>query len=444
MLWKIFFAALAIRWFYAIAMFAVIGDAGLQSVDSGTYLYYAHEFGAQLVAGSLHGLQWLGPVADTMPLSHWLFTVSALAAGASAPFAYVLLQGVFDAGTCLLAYGMARTFDEAYAAPAGIAAALNPTQIVLSGLALTDTPFLFFCTLFLFAAVRWLGAPTWRWAILIGLALGAATMTRVLTAPFAPVLLLFLLTACLIRKSLTHRLVAQLIGAAIIFSLCIAPVVWRNVRQFEAWSLTPQSGIHFALWIVPWVKQAADGTPWTVGNEDMQRRVDERYPTPTADPFEQSRRYEAVGREVLAPLGLRAIAKAWFIGAAINLGSPAIILSPPIMQLPHAGFYATAGATPADKIENFLFHTDNATYSWILLTGIAGLMVVRLVQLVGLAALLRDGRQLTVLCLFGLWIAYVLAIDGPVASPKYRLPFEPPLMVMTGAGLSVLLRRRTA
>ena len=45
--------------------------------------------------------------------------------------------------------------------------------------------------------------------------------------------------------------------------------------------------------------------------------------------------------------------------------------------------------------------------------------------------------------LFLLWFLYILAINGPVASPKYRLPIEPVLMVLTGAGLS-FARRRSA
>ena len=68
-------------------------------------------------------------------------------------------------------------------------------------------------------------------------------------------------------------------------------------------------------------------------------------------------------------------------------------------------------------------------------------MAVRLIQIIGVVVLLRQGGQLAVLCLFGLWIAYVLAVDGPVASPKYRLPIEAVLMVLAGAGLSVLIRR---
>jgi len=444
MLWRIFITALVLRWAYAILMFALMGDAGLESLDSTTYLFYAQEFAGQIGSHSLSGWQWLGPVGDTMPLSQWLFSLCVLAFGTSAALAYTLLQGLLDAGTCLLVYGTAGILDERYAAPAGIASAFNPTQIVLSGFVLTDTPFLFFSALFLFAAVHWLRAPSRHYAALLGLALGAAAMTRALAVPFAAVLLVFLLVALLIRRLLSISLIAQLIGAAAIFLLCIAPPLWRNVSQFGAWSLTPQSGIHLALWIAPLVKEAADGTPWARSYDEMQHRVDERYKTPTADPFEQSRRYREVAREELAALGIRAFAKAWLTGAAINLGSPAIILSPPIFQLPRTGFYATPGASPLDKVKNFLFHSDNSTYAWILLIGIAGVMALRLVQFIGLVALLRQGGHLSVLCLFGLWTAYVLSINGPVASPKYRLPIEPPLMVLAGAGLSMLLRRRPA
>jgi 4-amino-4-deoxy-L-arabinose transferase-like glycosyltransferase len=441
MLWKIFLLAVAVRWSYAVLMIALMGDAGLQSVDSQTYLAYAHDFAAQIASGSLGGMQWLGPIGDSMPIANWLLGLCGLVFGTSAGLGYVLLQGLVDAGTCLLIYRIAKTIDNSYAAPAGLAAALNPTQIVLSGLILTDTPFLFFTALFLLGAVRYLRTPTWRHALLIGLALGAATMTRALSAPFAPVLLLFLLFAKLAGRSFSRHVIAQLGTAAAIYAVCIAPVLWRNVTQFGTWSLTPQSGIHLALWVVPLVKEATDGTPWQRSYNDMQRRVDDRYPMPTANPFEQSRRYREIALEELATLDIRAMAKAWLVGAAINLGSPAIILSPPILSLPRTGFYATPGVSPLDKIRNFLFHSENATYTWILLVGIAGVILVRFVQFIGLVVLVRHGGYLPVLCLFGLWIAYVLVINGPVATPKYRLPIEPPLMIFTGAGLSVLLGR---
>jgi hypothetical protein len=69
-------------------------------------------------------------------------------------------------------------------------------------------------------------------------------------------------------------------------------------------------------------------------------------------------------------------------------------------------------------------------------------MAARALQMIGVIALMRHGGHLAVLGLFGLWVAYVLAVDGPIASPKYRLPIEAPLMVLAGAGLSVLRKRR--
>jgi hypothetical protein len=41
MLWKPFTAALAIRWVYTLLLFAILGDDGLQTLDSTTYITYA-------------------------------------------------------------------------------------------------------------------------------------------------------------------------------------------------------------------------------------------------------------------------------------------------------------------------------------------------------------------------------------------------------------------
>jgi hypothetical protein len=37
-----------------------------------------------------------------------------------------------------------------------------------------------------------------------------------------------------------------------------------------------------------------------------------------------------------------------------------------------------------------------------------------------------------------LWIGFILAANGPIASPKYRLPIEPVLCVVTAAGVRLL------
>src|ERR1035437_8982754 len=246
MLWKFFTAALAIRWIYALLLFATMGDAGLETVDSTTYIANAHEFAQAIAAGALPGDQWLGPTTFTMPLFNWIIALHALLFGKWTALAYAFTQGALDAGTCLLIYGIAQTLNPRIAAPAAIMATLNPTQIVLSALILTDTPFLFFVALFLLAAVRWLRAPAWHWAIIGGVGLAEAAMIRVYVVPWAAFFVLFLFIATIIGRRLTSRIIAQLAVTSIIVALSIAPVLWRNVSQYGTWSLTSQGGIHLA------------------------------------------------------------------------------------------------------------------------------------------------------------------------------------------------------
>jgi 4-amino-4-deoxy-L-arabinose transferase-like glycosyltransferase len=442
MILKLFAAALAIRWIYSFLLFATMGDAGLQTEDSIAYIANAHDIARAFEAGTLHGTDWLGSSTRTMPLFTWLIGLHALLFGKLTALVYVLTQGVLDAGTCLLVYGIAQTLDPRISVPAAIAAALNPTQIVVAALVLTDTPFVFFVALFLFAAVRWLREPTWRWAIVVGVALGSAAMIRALVVPWATFLVLFLLVTVVIGRQLTRKIVVQLATVLIMVALSVSPVLWRNISKYGAWSLTSQGGIHLAYWIVPLVHEARDGTPWPVGYEEMQKEMAKRYRSESSNPFEQSRRFVTVARERLIELGPIAIAKAWIFGAAINLAAPSVILSPIVSSLPRTGFYATPGTSMPNKIFNFIFRSDNAFYAWVLLLGIAGLTVIRLIQLVGVYALIGEANDRAILLLLFFWILFILAASGPVASPKYRLPIEPVLMVLAGAGFHSWSRKK--
>lgn len=438
--WTIFFAALAIRWIYATTLYAAIGLNGLTGADSLKYLNIASAFASAIKAGAVHGWQWLGPDTVMMPLFTWVITINALLFGSLLPLAYVLTQGVFDAGTCVLVYLLAHTINPRYAPPAAVAAIVNPTQIVLSGLIYPDTPFVFFVALLFVATVRWLHAPGWRWTIFAAVALGAAALIRILIFPWTAALTVFLLLALLIGRRLSIQRLAQLGAMAAIASLFVAPLLARNVTQYGAWALTSQSGFHLAGWVVPLAKEARDRTPWLTSFEDMEARKLARFGPPVQNPFEESRRYGAIGGEDFSKLKLTDVLKAWTTGAAINLASPAVILIPPIINLPRTGFYATAGSSFFEKIGNFLFRSESALYTWVLLIGIAGLGVVRLIQITGTVKVIRASGHAPVLLLFGAWLCFILAVNGPIASPKYRLPLEPILAVLTGAGICSLRR----
>jgi 4-amino-4-deoxy-L-arabinose transferase-like glycosyltransferase len=433
-IWQIFFAAVAIRWAYAISLYIAMGPDGLLGMDSRGFVQWVHDYGNQIRAGTLQDWHWISVNLSIMPLVSWSWVITELLFGKHLAIAYVLFQGVLDSLTCLFIYGLAQTFRSSLALPAGIFAAINPTQIVMSGLFYTDTMFLFFIAFMLFAAARWLERPTWTWAVLLGLALGGAGLSRILITPWVFAVLGFFAVVMILRGTWSRRILVQLVATGAIFVVCISPVLTRNIVQYGTLSLTAQTGVYHALWLAPLVRQAHDGTPWAQGTAEMQKKIDATIGTSISNPFELSRRYGEIGTETMRQYGWTAIVKAWLYGAAINLGSPAVLLSPPVMTLPRTGFYDTPGTTMPEKIWNFLFRSDNALYAWLLMVGIAGVAMIRLLQLTGVTSILHHDGVTAPLLLLGGWVAFILLVNGPIASPKYRLPLEPAFNVMSAAG----------
>jgi hypothetical protein len=434
--------ALALRWGYALALYVTMGDEGLAGLDSVDYLRFAGTFAMDAAKGNVSGWQWLGANLHMMPFFTWLLAACFAIGTLFGPFLYVLAQGAADTWTCFLVHRIAGHFDNRFAIPAAVAAAINPTQIVMAGLVYSDTPFVTFVALSFLASLRWMEMPSWKNVSLIGIGLGAAALFRALIVPWGFISIAFLAVVCLLRGQLRLNAAIQLAGAAIILALAIAPVVLRNHVQYGAWSLTPQGGMHLTRWVVPLVTEAKDGTPWERTYALMEKRTEERFGPLTNNPFENSRRYIEIGNEAMREMGLLPAIKAWVYGAAINMAAPGLLISPPVSQLPRTGFFSTPGENMTAKIINFIFRSDNALYAQLLLAGLVGVALIRLIQLAGVAALCRT-RHMTALVFCAAWIAYVLVINGPVASPKYRLPIEPVLNVLTGAGFALIVRRKT-
>lgn len=440
---KIFVAALAVRWAYALAMYALMGDGGLKGVDSLTYTSVASDFANALQAGTVHGSQWFGQYVYTMPLYHWLSAVPFLVFGNTyGTVAYVLMQGIFDAGTCLAVYGIASRISARVAVAAAVVAILNPTQIVLSGLFYTDTPFIFFVALSFLAMCRWIEIPSWQNAALLGLFLGCAALIRAIIVPWSFVALA-LLTCYVLYRRLMLRKAATIAAAFVSLTVCIGVIVAKNVAVFGVAGLTPQSGIHLALWVVPLAKEMQDRTPYMTSYNELEKRTIERFGPHPSNPFEQSRQYTIIAKEALKDIPFSAIAKSWLSGITINLVSPAVLLSPPVLQLPRPGFYNTPGNSFFDKAYNYAFHSGQPVYTWLLLIGSAGLAIMRVLQLIGIVSLARRFANWPALFLAASWCGYILLVNGPVASPKYRLPLEPLFNIWTGAGLIALWDRRT-
>ncbi|MSO74620.1 MAG: hypothetical protein EXQ99_05665 [Alphaproteobacteria bacterium] len=431
--WLIFGVALVLRIAYALAMYLIAGPAGLMSSDSAMYLGIVDNF----VTADGWPLD-----TEHMPLYVLWLVLHRVISGTLDPLFPALTQGVVDAFACVFIARLAGLFDRRLILLAGLVAACNPTQIVLSAQILNDSVFFFFSCLMLHAALDWLHAPRWRAALVLGGALGLGLSTRVMMLPWLGGLVVLLPILAFILRRFSLSTLAHMAAVVLLCLVVQAPIWARNISRYDSIDLTSQSGVHSLLWIAPMVREATDGTPHEQGAHEYQARFEAQYPGPEDNPFERSHHMSKVAHEILAELRVGAIAKAWLIGGMINLFSPAPILAPPVRDLPRTGFYGTPGKGKLTKIRNFLFANDNPVYAWVLVLSGLGAIGFRAIELCGLglvarardAASVRYWRASLVLLL--IWVGYILVVNGPIASAKYRLPIEP----LAALGLAIVMR----
>jgi hypothetical protein len=371
------------------------------------------------------------------------------------PRMVAILQAVIDAGTCALIAALGALISPLVGLIAGILAALSVTLIVFSTQILTETASLFFFTLMLLAGARFLRHPTNALAIIAGLAGGIASATRPAVAPLLAAAVPLVLVIALIQR----RGFAAALAAALLFAVGaaapIAPVLLRNVIHYGSFSLTTQTGHHLADWIVPLVTERADGTPYQNTVDRMEALYAQRAQTTLCaprklecsaehdlngqtNPFQRAAVKSEVAREAMARLPLSAYAKAWLEGMVVNLASPALLIDPRVRALPKPSFYNTPGASLWEKTRAYLFD-DPAAYQVLLIVGLVAMLPILMLEAAGFVMLARTLPWAAVFA--GGVLAYFLVLNGPVATPKYRLPMEPVLIVLAAIPLARLAER---
>jgi hypothetical protein len=372
-----------------------------------------------------------------------------------APRIVAILQAVIDAGTCALIAALGALIAPLVGLIAGILAALSVTLIVFSTQILTETVFLFLFTLMLLAGGRFLRHPTNGLALLTGFAGGVALATRPAVAPLlAAAIPVVLVVALVQRRGLAAALAAALLFAAGA-AAPIAPVWLRNVIHYGSFGLTAQTGHHLAYWIVPLVIERADGTPYPTSVDRMEALYRQRAQTmlctprkldcttegdlnARTNPFERAAVKSEVAHEVMARLPLAAYAKAWLEGMTVNLAAPALLIDPRVRALPKPSFYNTPGASLREKARAYLFD-DPGAYQVLLIVGLFAMLPFLVLEATGFVMLARTLPWAAVFA--GGVLAYFLLLNGPVATPKYRLPMEPVLIVLAAIPLARIAER---
>ncbi len=380
-------------------------------------------------------------LTDRMPLYPLFIAVVQNVFGDS-PRAVAFLQCLIDAGTCALIAVLGSLISRRTGLIAGILAAISPTLIIFSSQILTDTLALFFFSVMLIAGAFFLARATHALAAAAGLAGGLALAARPAIALLLVACVPAIIVAALVQG---RRLISALAGGAF-FVLCalapIAPVLLRNVVVYNTFSLTSQTGDHLAFWIFPLVKERVDGTPYQTSVAEMemlyQRRLAERGLGSEANPFVRAAIKAAAAEEQLKALPSKAFIESWVEGMLINLAVPAAIVDPRMRTLPKPSFYNTPGSTLWQKARSYLIDKPGI-YQTVLMIGLLAMVPLLVLQAAGFIMLAR-ALPWAALLAFGV-CGYFLLLTGPVTGPKYRLPIEPILIVLTALPLARFFER---
>ncbi|MEQ9490394.1 MAG: hypothetical protein RIM72_15510 [Alphaproteobacteria bacterium] len=419
----VFTVAVAVRIVCMLVTHSILGVPAFLAEDSAAYLRMATEL--------RHGVSLLGfdgsadYDASVMPLT--VFLMAATGSDAAGAMGYILLQSLVDAGSCVLIGLLVSAFLPNRFLMGGMLAAFNPTQIVVAGLVLTDSIFFFFsmaALLLLVSSARETARPgTIAKGFVLGGALGLACLSRSAIVPWLPiaVILFFILET---RKTTVIRGAASALAVILVVLLALAPVLHRNYQRYGEFVITAQAGAHLLYWITPLVADFSGAGEFAAVQDTARERLEQRLAgagKPVAA-LENDRVMTSVAVDMLKEYGPGRIGIAWLSGAALNLGLPAITISPAFRALPHSSFYETPGDNIADKILTFVLADQNRSYvAAILVAGLLTLLWVIAIP-IGLWNLRKENIFAVLVVLT--WFGFTLAINGPVASPKYRLPLE--------------------
>ena len=360
----------------------------------------------------------------------WLFGGSLIAV--------VAVQVVLDSLSCVLIYSLAELFWEGMGCVAGVLASLSAGMITYSLFILNDSLFLFLFLLALVVMFRFLKRPHWRLGVVLGGGLGILALIRPVIVYLPFVLLPFFGAYFSFNVRLpVRRTLSSLFGLGIAFVLTISPWLTRNYIHYGRFQLTAQAGEHLLQYIVPFTWQYSRGVPFIEGmkqaNELFSARArQEGWDLSNMKAFDMSDQQVRMAIDILKGEPKNAIIKAWVFGMAKNLLAPAVIDLSYLLRIERPHFFYTEGKTLWERGWN-LVRQMKGFFAWVLVGSMAGLAVARVVQTWGFILLVKKDCWRALLLL--LIIGYFLILSGPVGYAKYRLPYEPILIILFGIGI---------
>lgn len=399
--------------------------------DSGKYLNIAREY----LAGGWGSRS--GEQLERMPLYPAFLAAIFHFAGIDNLRAVVTVQALVDALSVTGIGVAARSMSERFAVPSAFAAALIPNFLVHASYILTETLFILFFVWGLCALLWALRRNTTSLLIAGGLLFGLALMTRPVMIHYLVILVPALAAALWLQGKGPVRSTALAVVPALLVLAFAAPRAIDHYRHYGYLSLTAQEGTHLLNWFYGCL---ASATPCA----ERGRVVEETRPI-------AEQRIAALGKDKENPFAVSAVERRLAVEKILSTPPALIVTSMSagmFRVLMQTGFYesfaqfrqppaflsAMPGRNVTERISSFVSVNKTNVFMMLWVLAQAALVLSRVVQLAGLVHGLREPACRGATLILAATIVYFLVLTGPVASPKYRIPIEPPLLILFGMG----------
>jgi hypothetical protein len=216
-----------------------------------------------------------------------------------------------------------------------------------------------------------------------------------------------------------------------------APRAVDHYRHYGYLSLTAQEGTHLLNWFYGCLASATPCAERGRVVEEMRLISEQRVATLGKDkdnPFAVSALESRLAIEKILSTPPSVIVTSMSAGMFRVLMQTGFYESFAQFRQPLTFLSAMPGRSVTERLSNFVKTNSTNTFMLLWVLAQAALVLSRGVQLAGLVRGLREPAYRGATLILAATIAYFLVLTGPVASPKYRIPIEPPLLILFGMG----------
>jgi hypothetical protein len=350
---------------------------------------------------------------------------------------FLILQSIIDSLTCIIIFKAGSIIFPKEKKFILLFAVLSPLMIIISSQVLSETIFLFFFSLFLYHSIKVITYEKGLYLniLLAGLFLGLTTSIRAITYP-----LIFLsilpFTIIFLKNNIPNY---KIIFASVIFLLfSLFPISLRiidNLKSYNTYSLTSQSGTHLAFWVVPMILSDTRDISRNDAMDLVVKHIQSKYKF-SNNPYKDDAMLRKASFEVLSQMNKFNIAYHWGKAGFINLFSPVILLDKSLRSLPHPSYYDTGNFFQWIK----LISSKKEYYNYIIILFVASITSILSLILFTFGAFLVFKKNKIIFYITTLNILYFLVITGPVLSPKYIFPILPCIFLYQGVALYEIIK----